>query len=204
MREAGDGRILTLLSARLDSNMERQRRNELIDDPRLKESGLSRSVIIGWVVFGAFTPPGTLRGILEIANELGLSPSTTHSPSCGKALLACLPEKELEGEIGAMRLAPRAPNTITGKRTLRAELERIREAGWFAVNDQELVEGLYSVAAPVRCGEKVAGAINMVAHTLRLLVEADGLQVVETAYTVSVRLSDARKGQLSNGSSRHG
>lgn len=76
--EAGDSGILTLLLAQLNSKTKRPRSKKLKDDPCLENPGLSSSVIIGWAVFGAFTPPGTLRGVLEVANELELSPSTTH------------------------------------------------------------------------------------------------------------------------------
>jgi IclR family pca regulon transcriptional regulator len=145
--------------------------------------------------------------LIDLGLHLG-SRLPAYCTAMGKVLLAYLPDEELEGEIRAMTLAPRAPNTITGKHALCNELERIREAEGFAVNDQELTEGLYSVAVPVRCGETVVGAINMAAHTsmvsLRLLVETDGPQLVETANVISARLGDAREGQLSNGNGRHG
>ncbi len=65
-----------------------------------------------------------------------------------------------------------------------------------------------SILAPMPgSGETVVGAINMAAHTwmvsLRLLVEMDGPQLVETADIISARLSEARDGQLSNGNGRH-
>ncbi|HTR72237.1 MAG TPA: helix-turn-helix domain-containing protein [Solirubrobacteraceae bacterium] len=42
-------------------------------DPRL-----SRSLFRGLSVLTCFTPDGKPRGVLEIADELGMSPSTTH------------------------------------------------------------------------------------------------------------------------------
>jgi IclR family pca regulon transcriptional regulator len=126
----------------------------------------------------------------------------------GKVLLAHLPETELEEAIRAMTLAQRGPNSITSRRALCAELDRIREDEGFAVNDQELAEGLHSIAVPVRGREGVVGAINLAAHTsmisLGLLVEMLGPQLVETADTISMRLSQAREGELTNGNGRHG
>jgi IclR helix-turn-helix domain len=44
-----------------------------IDDPRL-----SRSLLRGFSLLAGFGPDGAERGIVELANELGMSPSTAH------------------------------------------------------------------------------------------------------------------------------
>src|SRR6202020_2749568 len=69
--------------------------------------------------------------------------------SMGKLLLAHLPEHEQQTILDDLMLAKCAPNTITSEKALRDELEGVRKAG-FAVNDEELAAGLYSIAAPVR------------------------------------------------------
>ena len=43
------------------------------DDPRL-----SRSLLRGFALLGGFGPDGGERGIVELANDLGMSPSTAH------------------------------------------------------------------------------------------------------------------------------
>jgi hypothetical protein len=43
------------------------------DDPRL-----SRSLLRGLSLLSSFEPDGSERGIIEIAEDLGMSPSTTH------------------------------------------------------------------------------------------------------------------------------
>ncbi len=44
-----------------------------IDDPRL-----SRSLLRGFSLLAGFGPDGSERGIVELAGELGMSPSTAH------------------------------------------------------------------------------------------------------------------------------
>jgi IclR family pca regulon transcriptional regulator len=110
----------------------------------------------------------------------------------GKVLLAFLPAERLRAFLATVQLARRGPNTITAKRELAKELERVRERG-FAVNNEELAYGLRSIAAPVRSqtGEVVA-AINIAVH--RSLVSMDELledlaaAVKETAGEISAHI----------------
>lgn len=83
-----------------------------------------------------------------------------YATSMGRVLLAGLPDPELEKYLAEVRLEPFTERTVTDPAVLRAEVHRIREAGW-AVVDQELESGLRSVAVPVRGpgGEAIA-AIN--------------------------------------------
>ena len=72
-----------------------------------------------------------------------------HCTAIGKLLLAYLPEHEQRELIAKLTLTKHGPNTITAKKALRDELERIRREG-LAVNDQELAPELRALAAPVR------------------------------------------------------
>lgn len=104
-----------------------------------------------------------------------------------------------------MTLARRAPNSITSKKALRAELERIRGENGFAVNNQELVVDLHSIAMPVRSEKGVIAAVNIAAHTsmisLESMVDMLAPVLVETAEAISASLIKQPEGQLSNGSS---
>ena len=72
----------------------------------------------------------------------------------------------------ARELRRLSPRTITSERQLRAELDRVRAQGW-AMVDQELEEGLRSVAAPIRDrGGRVVAAVNLSAHASRTSTEA--------------------------------
>ena len=124
--------------------------------------------------------------------DLGLALGSRMPAYCtalGKVLLANLPEREQGELLASMKLTQRGPNTITSKSALRVELEPIREEG-FAVNDQELAEGLHSIAVPVRNeAREVVAAVNLAAHTsmisLEELVDALRPHLVSTADRIS-------------------
>jgi IclR family pca regulon transcriptional regulator len=98
--------------------------------------------------------------------------------------------------IAMMALVSRGPNTITTKKSLVAELDHVREEG-MAVNDEELMAGLISIAAPV-CSEsrESVAAINMAAHvsmiSLSELVDQFLPHLLVTADNISARLGFRR------------
>ncbi|MEV7341464.1 IclR family transcriptional regulator C-terminal domain-containing protein [Streptomyces sp. NPDC093544] len=88
-----------------------------------------------------------------------------YATSLGRVLLADLPDPHLP-EL--LRLTPR---TITDPKQLLAELDRVREAG-YSLADEELEEGLRSIAVPVReHGGRVAAAVNVALHSSRRTAE---------------------------------
>lgn len=95
-----------------------------------------------------------------------------YATSMGRVLLAALTEAELDAYLARAVLEPLTARTLTDVGELRAELDRIRAQGW-ALVDQELEEGLRSVAAPVRGREgTVVAAVNVSAHASRASREA--------------------------------
>jgi DNA-binding IclR family transcriptional regulator len=72
---------------------------------------------------------------------------SAHCTAAGKALLASLPEVELEQALSE-ELEEFTPHTITDPQELRQELVRVREQG-YAIAQEELEEGLNVVAAPI-------------------------------------------------------
>ena len=95
-----------------------------------------------------------------------------HATSMGKVLLANLPDAELEAYLSRAELKGYLPRTVTDADVLREQLMKVRAAG-YAIVDQELEEGLRSVAAPVRdhTGTVVA-AINIAVHASRNSVDS--------------------------------
>ncbi|KND44741.1 IclR family transcriptional regulator domain-containing protein [Streptomyces stelliscabiei] len=93
-----------------------------------------------------------------------------HVTSVGRVLLAHLPDEETDARLARADLGPLTRRTLTSADRLRTELRRVRRQG-YAVVDQELEEGLRSVAAPVRDrhGEVVAG-VNIPVHAGRTSV----------------------------------
>ena len=90
-----------------------------------------------------------------------------YATSMGRVLLAGLGDAELDARLAQLSMQPITPRTITDPAALRAELGRVRSQGW-ALVDQELEEGLRSLAAPIlgRDGQVVAAA-NIATHAAR-------------------------------------
>ncbi|GAA1660105.1 IclR family transcriptional regulator C-terminal domain-containing protein [Nonomuraea maheshkhaliensis] len=92
--------------------------------------------------------------------------------SMGRVLLAALPPEALETYLGRAELRRLTSHTIVLPAALRAELDEVRGRGW-AMVDQELEEGLRSIAAPIRdrAGRTVA-AVNVSTHATRTSLQA--------------------------------
>jgi IclR family pca regulon transcriptional regulator len=137
------------------------------------------------------------RGLLDPNVQAG-SRLPAHCTAMGKLLLAYLPEPDQRELLATMRLTKRGPNTITAKRALRDELQRIAGDG-FAVDDQELAPDLFAIAAPVRDATRdVVAALSLSAtsSTISLgeLVDAFIPHLVSSADLLSARLGYRREG----------
>lgn len=111
--------------------------------------------------------------------------------SMGKVLLAFLDENARAAALDATDLVGRGPNTVTNRRRLEAELDRVREAR-LAVNNEELAYGLRSLAAPVRVRSGgVEAAINIAVHrtmhSLESLIARFAPTLARTAAEISAR-----------------
>jgi IclR family pca regulon transcriptional regulator len=123
-----------------------------------------------------------------------------HCTAMGKVLLAYMPEVEQRELIATMTLAKRGPNTITTKKALLEELAHVHEEG-VAVNDEELLAGLISIAAPIRSeSREVVAALSMAAHTdmisLDQLVDQLLSHLLATADQISARLGYRRDDEV--------
>lgn len=141
------------------------------------------------------------RGQYEIDHNVRVgSRSPAYCTAIGKVLLANLPasaQDEIIYEIGLKRCAA---NTITTKKALRAELERVREEG-VAVNDEECHDGLIAIAAGVRdASRRVVAAISLAAHvsmiSLEQMVDALAPHLASTADQISARLGYRRDDEV--------
>ncbi|GIH14580.1 IclR family transcriptional regulator [Rugosimonospora africana] len=110
------------------------------------------------------------KRIMTVAISVGTR-FPAFATSMGRVLLAGQSSDWLDGYLLSAELRPLTPHTIAEPARLRAELMRIRRQGW-ALVDQELEEGLCSVAAPIRDTRgRVVAAINVSAHASRRTVE---------------------------------
>jgi len=88
-----------------------------------------------------------------------------HCTGLGKAILAFLPEVQLEQYLAGSALRAFTPKTITDPMMLRLELERTRLRG-YAVDHEEIILGVHCVAVPIfnHAGRPV-GAISVAGIT---------------------------------------
>ncbi len=125
----------------------------------------------------------TIRVITRVGMKL-----PAHCSGVGKVLLSDLPEESLDAFIRQMGLPGFTPNTITAPEALKRELARVRRQG-FALDNEEIEEGLKCVSAPVRdAAGRILAAISISAPKERFDRERDN-------YTRLV-MDAAREGSL--------
>jgi IclR family pca regulon transcriptional regulator len=100
------------------------------------------------------------RKIMKIALGVG-----SRLPACctslGRVLLAGLPDDEVVRRLAAAPPQAHTRHTITDPAALLAKVQQARRQGWAQVN-QELEEGLVSIAAPItNRGGRVVAALNV-------------------------------------------
>jgi IclR family acetate operon transcriptional repressor len=105
-----------------------------------------------------------------MASKVGrLSPA--HCSAVGKAMLAHLPDRELDEILKQRGLARMTAKTIVTPADLKAELKTIRERG-YAIDNEEAEEGGRCVGAAVLGPNgRPVGAISTSAPSFRLTLE---------------------------------
>ncbi|MET9893637.1 IclR family transcriptional regulator C-terminal domain-containing protein [Streptomyces sp. NPDC006465] len=107
-----------------------------------------------------------------------LHPSGDSSVGPRGGLSAALPEQ----------LIPLTPRTITDPERFRAELDRVRKAG-YAMVEEELEQGLRSIAVPVRDrGGRVVAALNVAMHSSRRTAEECVRDVLPELHATATRI----------------
>lgn len=91
-----------------------------------------------------------------------------YATSMGRVLLAWLTPVELDAYFATARLATLTERTVAREERLREILAEVRARGW-ALTDQELEDGVRSVAAPLLARDRRAvAAMNMSTHAGRV------------------------------------
>jgi IclR family pca regulon transcriptional regulator len=104
--------------------------------------------------------------IMTVAISVGTR-FPAYATSMGRVLLAGRTPAQLDAYLEAADLRRLTAHTVTDPDRLRAEVARARAQGW-AIVDEELEEGLRSVAAPVRDRDgAVIAAANVSVHANR-------------------------------------
>jgi IclR family pca regulon transcriptional regulator len=144
------------------------------------------------IVYVARVPTKRIMTInLVVGSRLPAYPT-----SMGRVLLAGLPGDALDAYFSRVTLERLTERTVTDEARLRAILAEVAEVGW-AIVDQELEEGVRSVAAPlVNADGRAVAALNVSGHATR--VTLDTLRrsflprVLETAARINADLRARR------------
>ncbi|WP_422926313.1 IclR family transcriptional regulator [Singulisphaera sp. PoT] len=127
---------------------------------------------------------------LRIAVSPGLR-FKLHDNAPGKCLLAYLPESDRAELIDRLELPPSTSRTITDRKRLRLECDRIVARG-FATDEAEADEGIHCLAAPIFDRHRQAFATIWVSSPSRRMPEesfaATALLVMESAAEISQEL----------------
>ena len=107
------------------------------------------------------------RRILSVGLSVG-SRLPAYCTSMGRVLLAFCGDAEISAYLARVKPVRHTRHTIVDRTTLRAELARVRAAG-YALVDQELEIGLRSLAVPVRrLDQSVVAAMNVGVQATRV------------------------------------
>jgi IclR family pca regulon transcriptional regulator len=86
----------------------------------------------------------------------------------GRVLLSGLSPEELDGYFRRAVIERLTERTVVDPKRLRQILEDVRRRGW-AMVDQELEQGVRSIAVPIRDGSgAIAAAMNVSGHASRV------------------------------------
>jgi IclR family transcriptional regulator, pca regulon regulatory protein len=135
---------------------------------RVRESS-SISVLDGHdIVYVARVPT---KRIMTVAISVGTR-FPAHATSMGRVLLAGMSPDELDKYLSEGDLGTFTARTVTDPDRLKEILREVRRQG-YAIVDQELEEGLRSIAAPIHgSGGAVIAAINLSGHASRVSLAA--------------------------------
>ncbi|MET8149324.1 IclR family transcriptional regulator C-terminal domain-containing protein [Actinoplanes sp. NPDC049668] len=128
------------------------------------------------------------RRIMTVAINVGTR-FPAYATSMGRVLIANLPGDQVGAYLDRIRLERLTGRTVASVKALEAELGRIREQG-YAIVDQELEEGLRSMAAPLRDRSgAVTAAVNVSVHASRTSVAAMRADLLPPLLAVAERIT---------------
>ncbi|WP_431025112.1 IclR family transcriptional regulator domain-containing protein [Halomonas sp. H5] len=105
--------------------------------------------------------------LMAITLSVGTRLPAAHT-AMGRALLAQLPDAELDAYLARVELSRHTDKTITDKAALRKCIRKVRQQG-YALADQELDSGLRSLAVPAfDANGRLLGAINISTNAARV------------------------------------
>ena len=114
-----------------------------------------------------------------------------HTTALGKSILAEMTRSQRDRIVDQHGLEQVTENTITDRARLEDELETINERG-YAIDNEERIEGIRCVAAPVTTDNRVVGAVSVSAPQRRMsgrrFEEKIPSEVLSTANIIEVNI----------------
>jgi DNA-binding IclR family transcriptional regulator len=133
---------------------------------------------------------------VRMITRIGAS-NPVHCTAVGKAILSFLPEDRATDVLRRLRFERFTHRTIATVEALRAEMEKTRRRG-YAVDDEELEEGLRCIAVPVLDAQRMpVAAVSISGPSFR--VTAQKLPTIANQLLQCVRGISADMGYSSSG-----
>ncbi|MGK5448413.1 IclR family transcriptional regulator domain-containing protein [Streptomyces radiopugnans] len=152
---------------------------------RVHESA-SMSVLVGDDIQYAARVP-TVR-IMSVDITVGTR-FPAYATSMGRVLLAGLPREERTERLRRVDPEPLTRHTVTSRERLAGILEQVARDG-YALVEEELEEGLRSLAVPVRDRTgRVVAAVNVSTHTSRRTAERAGEELLPALHEAAEKIT---------------
>lgn len=127
---------------------------------------------------------------LTMGSKLGAR-NPAYCTALGKAILAYSAETEVDRILAGLRMEARTRKTITNVLTLKRELERVRDRG-YAIDDEEIEEGIRCIAAPIlSASDRAVAAVSVSGPSSRITPERYqliGKTMMKAAQELSTRM----------------
>jgi IclR family pca regulon transcriptional regulator len=120
----------------------------------------------------------------------------------GRVLLAGLDDAQVRQRLQASERPARTRHTVTDPQALLAEVRKARSQGW-ALVDQELEEGLISMAVAVRdASGRAVAALNVSGHASRHSATQMRRLMLPALQAAALDISQLLQGQVRRGDGR--
>lgn len=126
----------------------------------------------------------TVRVVSRVGSRL-----PAYCTAAGKVQLAFLPEEEIDSLYLAKELKTFTTHTLGDRETLKKELKKIAQQG-YAIDDEELDNGVRCVAAPIRdYTRRIVGALSTSGPSMRFSTERIEKELVPLVTQAAEELS---------------
>lgn len=180
----------------LDHGMYSMRNNEVVSAARpILEQTANETGEVVWLIVeehgrAVYLDRAKGEKAVQTSGHRGLR-TCLHFLAAGKCILANLSNEVVESIIDQHGLPAQTSNTITERKTLFEELQRVRDQG-YAYNNAEEVSGVRAIGAPISQNGTIYAGVSIAGPTARLQDPEYDQQmrqaVIEAANTIELNL----------------